>query len=407
MRKHYKTFKYIILFLVADWFFIQQSVIPGFGKYNIRIGDLFFVYFFILYFRYIFNKNLKKSLIHYFYVFFLLGNIAPIYLGAQNTQLSYAFRDFQVISLSIAFFVGLFVINDINDIKKFINLFLIAFFLRELFLFVMLGAQVGYLQRFLTLADTSSTSYIQNLAIYFFLYKYLTIKNGLYRLYNIILVIFFSFTILALGKMGGILTLTIGFLIIARYTLKTSNFVKFAFIAIVSALFLINISGNELVQKSFDRIYLINKNIEADPTSKWRFLAWEQGTKVFTDHIIFGGGYSWPIGWFYTLEEGGSTWSWGGALHNEYLHILSSGGLMGFSIFIFFLIYIMIYYMKNIPLFKKQEDKILITILFAAFVSFLITAFTNPSWILYVSMVGWTYAAIGIRLIQIQGEPSK
>ena len=401
MKNHYKIFKYIILFLTADWFYIQQSVIPGFGKYNIRIGDLFFVYFFVIYFKYIFNKNVKKTLIHYFYIFFLVANIVPIYWGTLNTQLSYALRDFQVVSFSIAFFVGLFVINDINEIKKIINLFFIAFLLRELFLLFTLGPQIGYINRLLTLADTSQTSFIHNMAVLLLLYYFfISIKKWI-KIINFSLIIYLSLTIIMLGKIGGIITLFFSITVFALYSINFSNILKYATIMAAFLILISVYSNSEFISQSLFRISILQTDVSADPTSQWRLSAWIQGLDIFVRNPLFGGGYSWPDGWLYVPTDSDTVWGWGTMLHNGYLHILSSGGIVGITPFLFFLVYIVYYILKNIRYVLKKNDKLLIACFFIAFVSFLITAFTNPTWIFHVSMVGWAFGSFAYRYVQL------
>jgi len=390
------------VFLVTDWFFIQDTSLPGLGKLNIRIGDFFFLYFFLLYFLFLFKGNIKKERIHYFYIFLLMANIIAIFEGIQNTQLTFALRYFQVISLSISFFIGLFLINDIHDIRKLIKLLIIAFFLRELFLLIVLGAKIGYIKRFLTLTDPSSTSYIQNLAIYFFLYKFLTSNKKIVKTLSIILVVYLSFTILALGKMGGILTLVLGFLVMFKYALTKKGFLNIVVIGMIFLMTFLFVRNNEFVQNSINRISVISNNLNADPDTQWRLLAWAQGLDVFNKHLIFGGGYSWPDGWLLIEGEKGLMWGWGIMLHNEFLHILSSGGIVGFTVFMVFLINIINNFIRKIRKLKLKEDRMFAAIFFAAFITFIATGITNPSWGLFVSMVGWSFAAFGLRFIELK-----
>lgn len=402
MKKHYKTYTYIILFLVADWFNIATTVLPGFGSLNIRIGDFFFVIFLFLYLIYLTSVNIKKSKINFIYIYLILVNLVGLYLGIRNTKLQFAIRDFQVILFSISFFVGLFVINDINDIKKFINLFLIAFLFRELFLLFTFGPRDGYLNRILALADPSSTSFLQNLAIYFLLVKYLTNSKNYVKVISITIAIYLIFTLIALGKMGGILTLSTGMLVLYLYNFKGKNLLKFSVLFALLLIFFIYVGKSDLVQSSVTRITEIENNPSSDPTSNWRLMVWAQGLNIFYTHFLFGGGYSWPNGWLYSPGQFGEIWGWGSALHNEYLHILSSGGVVGFSVFISFIIYVVTYFTRKINLITDRKDKLLITVFFASFISFLITGFTNPSWVLYVAMVGWFYGAAGFKYLQIK-----
>jgi hypothetical protein len=393
--------RFIILFLVADWFSFHQGLSLDIGGMNFRLGDVFFFYFVYVYFKFLFDKKNKKRTIDYFYLCFILLNIGGIYLGTLNTKFSFALRDFQVVSFIVSFFATLFLVKTIDEIKSFAKAFLVAFALREVFLFVILGPETGYVERFLTLSDPSGTSFIQNTAILFLLYHYFTAERSVTTSLSLWAAIFLLFALVNEGKMGGILSAAAAMTIFFVYLLNRRNVKKIAVTILVTTVIGLSVAGQSLFQAATERISVVSSNATEDPTSAWRLVGWAQGMQVFEDNIWFGGGYSWPEGWLILRMDDTVDSYWGSMLHNEYLHILASGGLVGALPVAVFLIYLNVLILKKLKRIKMFNDRLFAVCFYAGFVSFLITGFTNPTWVAHISFVGWSFGAFSLRYAEL------
>jgi len=214
-----------------------------------------------------------------------------------------------------------------------------------------------------------------------------------------ILIPFFGLVVFLTGARSGIVTLLISFLIFAFLTvyLRRSKVIrkKLKIIFVSLSLIIVFVGAKSTVNKFMKGDYFRNGG---------RFLRWPNTTKMFQDHPVFGVGFGTYKYSFY-LYDTDNTGAWSTNAHNEYLEMLSEGGLIGSVIFLF-LIGLLVYSIANMWRARRHPDiKILgIGILTSIFVAFFHSIFDFSLRIPSNSFVLVLLFGLGVQLVTCRKE---
>ncbi len=159
-------------------------------------------------------------------------------------------------------------------------------------------------------------------------------KNKLLLLYAAVPVLLGTGIILT-GSRAGIITMILSFLIFAQlavYLKRVKSIRKnlaFIFIVITAAALFIGIQTT------------VKKFLSTSFESSGRFLRWPATLAMSKDFLVFGAGFG-TYRYSYLLYDPDEAGNWSTHAHNDYLEILSEGGIIG-SILFFLLIGLVIY----------------------------------------------------------------
>jgi O-antigen ligase len=229
------------------------------------------------------------------------------------------------------------------------------------------------------------------------MYKMLTVKAVKNKIFYLILGLLFCWAIICSGSRGNLLGVmcAIGIMILTQIKLSKTYFFLLIGVLLVSTgliLFspiiqLINItlnsSGSSVDMSSYNRLFI------------WKG-AWEQFVKAPFITKLFGIG----IGNFTNLHysfllEGGKKATSGA--HNNFLHVLTETGIIGFSIFIGFFISTIVYLWK-----KGKEDSLAYCYIWVT-IALLISGFSQETFWFQPSFGNfWLYYMLGLGLALIK-----
>jgi O-antigen ligase len=210
------------------------------------------------------------------------------------------------------------------------------------------------------------------------------IDNSYFKYKHIYLIFFCLIILLAIFLSGERVALFKSILLISSFLIISKSIKlkkKLFFILMIFLIGIMTLSNNSIQKRLIKSTVIEIGSLENIKKNSYHYLHYKTAIKIFNDNLLFGGGYkSFPVlcknydhGQYNSIDRKAisvcSTHP-----HNMIIQILSSGGIIGFILFCFF-----IFYLLNNP--KKEKNYLLILFLIIYFFPLVPSGSFFSSWI--------------------------
>ena len=395
----------LILFVFTVGFMrkIAYSWIIPLGSIRFTFPEIVSILFVIILIPMYFLKQTSRDIpLSKCFKIFYAASLIPLLVGMRTWGSEHAIRDFVSVYYTVFYFIVVLVVTKGKEVRSLVKWFIVA----TIFVAITSG-------RILILSGASIHSAAHMMYLSFAVYLLGALLQGGYlnrkkKFFFVILLICYLAILFTTSTRGGFFAFIGG----AAPLLAFSRF-KHKVILLVVLLLIVGallfsyqqgmFGGKETLNKIVEGRVTVALNPEKDGTGSWRLSISRIGWRYFLAHPIVGNGYGFGFWAPWWKKQVYCEWR-AAQIHNSYLFILISSGVIGFFGFLTIIFTVFQKCFKNVFT-SNPARRIVAIITVSCFVNFLITCWSNPALhSAHIGGVGWICLALGMRALGMSDE---
>lgn len=332
-----------------------------------------------------------------FYVLFLAWGLFSVYISVDQMLAIAYWRNYLAGFIILSF--SLFVLKDVQDVKKLLNIIIlwgVILAIIEFSILISLGGITAGLMKIFFTKNLLATSWGKSnyLATFFVLIipiaagYFLATKNTKLKIYlSLSLVLMFSAILLTLSK-GGILSLVVAMIIFLSRAIKVKTLVPILIVLVIITIVLLL---NPLTYVIFEGL----TKLENTFSTMTRINFYKDVWNIILENPLTGIGLG-NLGFYAKFQISGSA-----SAHNLFLGLVGETGIVGAILFLSILFLSFKHILKNYLKENNERLKVFKWSLISAFTGVMIHSMIEPNFEGFqFNAIFWLFTALSLRLTE-------